>query len=61
MYRKGGCEVGDRDRVGIMAVIDRKRKRELFHRLIDDGETFSTWLRKRIDDYVQPKKRKTAA
>ncbi len=52
--------MGDRDKVGIMAVIDRKRKRELFHRLLDNDETFSTWLRKRIDEYVSPKKRKAA-
>jgi hypothetical protein len=36
-------------------VIDRKRKKALFHQLIDDGMLYKDWLCQQIDAYTKPK------
>ena len=47
--------MGDRDKTTIFAVIDRKRKKALFHQLIDDGMLYKDWLCQQIDAYTKPK------
>jgi hypothetical protein len=49
------------DEVKVIARIDRKKKVRLYHVLLDEGITFSKWLRRNIDDYLEekePKRRK---
>jgi len=36
----------------INAVIDEERKLRLFHALLDDGISFTEWLRRQIDSYL---------
>ena len=43
------------DEVKVIARIDRKKKVRLYHVLLDDGVTFSEWLRKQIEEYLVKK------
>jgi hypothetical protein len=38
--------------VRINAVIDTERKLRLFHALLDEGISFTEWLRRQIDSYL---------
>ena len=49
-----------KDEVKVIARIDRKKKVRLHHILLDEGITFSDWLRRAIDEYVAKKAPKTA-
>ena len=42
-------------KIAVIAMIDSERKRDLFHRLLDDEISFSKWLRQQIDRYVGKK------
>lgn len=44
--------------VRINAVIDEERKLRLFHALLDDGISFTEWLRRQIDSYLAEKELK---
>lgn len=44
--------------VRINAVIDEERKLRLFHALLDDGISFTEWLRRQIDAYLAEKEPK---
>ena len=44
--------------VRINAVIDEERKLRLFHALLDDGVSFTEWLRRQIDSYLAEKEPK---
>ena len=44
--------------VRINAVIDEERKLRLFHALLDDGISFTEWLRRQIDAYLAKKETK---
>jgi hypothetical protein len=44
--------------VRINAVIDEERKLRLFHALLDDGISFTAWLRRQIDRYLEEKELK---
>jgi len=44
-----------RDEVKVIARIDREKKVRLYHVLLDEGITFSEWLRKQIEEYVVKK------
>ena len=41
--------------VKVIAGIDEDRKRRFYHVLLDEGITFSDWLRREIDRYVKEK------
>jgi len=46
--------------VKVIASIDEDQKRQLYHVLLDEGITFSDWLRGQIDAYLakkEPKRR----
>lgn len=47
-----------KDEVKVIAKMDRKKKVRLFHILLDEGITFSEWLRRQIDAYIQEKEPK---
>jgi hypothetical protein len=44
--------------VKIIARVDAEKKRRLYHVLLDEGTTFSEWLRRQIDAYLQEKEPK---
>ena len=46
------------DEVKVIARIDRKKKVRLYHVLLDEGITFSEWLRRNIDAYLKEKEPK---
>jgi len=46
------------DEVKVIARMDRKKKVRLYHVLLDEGITFSEWLRRQIDDYLKEKEPK---
>ncbi|MCP2500392.1 MAG: hypothetical protein NCA08_02315 [Deltaproteobacteria bacterium] len=39
----------------VIARMDRKKKIRLFHVLLDEGRTFSAWLREKVDAYLAEK------
>jgi hypothetical protein len=43
------------DKIKVIARMDRKKKIRLFHVLLDEGRTFSAWLRDQIDAYLAKK------
>jgi hypothetical protein len=43
--------------VKVIASIDEDQKRRLYHVLLDEGITFSDWLRRQIDDYLKEKEK----
>lgn len=46
------------DEVKVIARMDRKKKIRLHHILLDEGITFSGWLRRQIDAYIEERKPK---
>jgi len=54
-HRGGGDKVG---RIRISAMIDEEKQRRLFHLLVDERVTFSEWLRRQIDQYIEAKEPK---
>jgi hypothetical protein len=49
-------EVGEVVRLN--AEVDEERRRRLYHILLDEGISFSDWLRKQIDAYIEKKEGK---
>ena len=45
-------------RIRISAMIDEEKQRRLFHLLVDERVTFSEWLRRQIDQYIEAKEPK---
>jgi hypothetical protein len=46
------------DEVKVIARMDGKKKVRLYHVLLDEGITFSEWLRRQIDAYLAEKEPK---
>jgi hypothetical protein len=46
------------DETKVIARMNRKKKLRLYHVLLDEGITFSEWLRRQIDAYLQEKEPK---
>lgn len=46
------------DEIKVIARMDRKKKIRLYHVLLDEGRTFSAWLRDRVDAYLAEKETK---
>jgi len=47
--------------VRLNAEVDEDRRRRLYHVLLDDGLSFTEWLRRQIDGYLaekEPKEKK---
>jgi hypothetical protein len=44
--------------VKVIARIDEDKRRRLYHVLLDEGITFSEWLRRQINAYLQEKEPK---
>ena len=44
--------------VRLNAEVDEERRRRLYHVLLDDGLSFTEWLRRRIDAYLAEKEPK---
>ena len=56
IYTEGRAGMG---MVKVIASIDENQKRRRYHVLIDEGITFSDWLRKQFEGYLkemEPKK-----
>ena len=41
--------------VRLNAEVDEERRRSLYHALLDDGLSFTEWLRRQIDAYLAEK------
>jgi len=46
------------DEIKVIARMDRKKKIRLYHVLLDEGRTFSAWLRDQVDSYLAEKETK---
>ena len=46
------------DEIKVIARMDRKKKIRLCHLLLDEGTTFSAWLRGQVDAYIEAKEPK---
>jgi hypothetical protein len=44
--------------VKVIARIEAEKRRRLYHVLLDEGITFSEWLRRQIDTYLMEKEPK---
>jgi hypothetical protein len=55
-YRKKGGKM--EDEIKVIARMDRKKKIRLYHVLLDEGRTFSAWLRDQVDSYLAEKEPK---
>ena len=44
--------------IRVNAMIDEEKQRQLYHLLVDERITFSEWLRRQIDEYIEAKKPK---
>jgi len=44
--------------IRVNAMIDEEKQRQLYHLLVDERITFSEWLRRQIDKYIEAKKPK---
>lgn len=44
--------------IKVIANVDERKKRRLYHVLLDEGTTFAEWLRRQIDAYLQGKEPK---
>ena len=44
--------------VRLNAEVDEERRRRLYHVLLDDGLSFTEWLRRQIDAYLAEKEPK---
>lgn len=45
--------------IRVNAMIDEEKQRQLYHLLVDERITFSEWLRRQIDRYIEAKDPKT--
>jgi hypothetical protein len=45
--------------IRVNAMIDEEKQRQLYHLLVDERITFSEWLRRQIDQYIEAKEPKT--
>lgn len=54
IYTEGGEEV----RIRLNANVDEEQTKRLKHALVDEGLSFSEWLRRRIDAYLKEKEPK---
>ncbi|MBE0568496.1 MAG: hypothetical protein IH577_02315 [Deltaproteobacteria bacterium] len=45
--------------IRVNAMIDEEKQRQLYHLLVDERITFSEWLRRQIDQYIEAKEAKT--
>jgi hypothetical protein len=43
------------DEIKVIARMDRMKKIRLYHVLLDEGRTFSAWLRDQVDAYLAEK------
>ena len=41
--------------IRVNAMIDEEKQRQLYHLLVDERITFSEWLRRQIDAYIEAK------
>lgn len=41
--------------IRVIARMDRKKKIRLYHLLLDEEKTFSSWLREQVDAYIEAK------
>jgi len=39
--------------VKVIALIEEEKRRELYHRLLDEDISFAEWLRRQIDIYLE--------
>ena len=39
--------------VKVIALIEEEKRRELYHRLLDEDISFAKWLRRQIDIYLE--------
>jgi len=44
--------------VRLNAEVDKERRLRLYHALLDDGLSFTEWLRRQIDAYLEEKEPK---
>jgi hypothetical protein len=44
--------------IRVNAMIEEEKQRQLYHLLVDERITFSEWLRRQIDAYIEEKKPK---
>ena len=44
--------------IRVNAMIDEEKQRQLYHLLVDERITFSEWLRRQIDQYIEAKEPK---
>ena len=44
--------------IRVNAMIDEEKQRRLYHILVDERVTFSDWLRRQIDQYIEAKEPK---
>lgn len=45
------------DEIRVIARMDREKKIRLYHLLLDEGKTFSAWLREQVDAYIEAKEK----
>jgi hypothetical protein len=55
IHNAGRKEGKMEDEIKVIARMDRKKKIRLYHVLLDEGRTFSAWLRDQIDAYLAKK------
>ena len=41
--------------IRVNSMIDEEKQRQLYHLLVDERITFSEWLRRQIDAYIEAK------
>ena len=46
------------DEIRVIARMNRGKKIRLYHLLLDEGRTFSAWLREQVDAYIEAKEPK---
>ena len=46
------------DEIKVIARMNRGKKIRLYHLLLDEGRTFSAWLREQVDAYIEAKEPK---
>ena len=46
------------DEIRVIARMNRGKKVRLYHVLLDEGRTFSAWLRNQVDSYLAEKEPK---
>lgn len=48
-------EENTKDEIRVIARMSRAKKIQLYHLLLDEGKTFSAWLREQVDAYIEAK------